>query len=638
VKTLLFLVLNIALCMAGVLLMSNNADRFWNYFITGGCLMIQMVLIGGLSNRLDKNLKVLQPDARTGTLVPDAQRQLRPYDALYWGVFAFLLGFVVLGILVSNIEPFSPIFVLVMLTNFYLLMSTLTGAFYRYTINGGKVWYRWAFWGGLILAVAVVFKLGAPIHDVKTIGQTMPPEKRVDFDRWFQQWIEAKDSSQAEIPIYLVAAQGGGSRAGFWASEILNRLEVAGNYQFHRHCLSITSASGGSAGTGATLGAWKFARDSAQALPALVRRLEDEEMPENAAQSSLLDSLHLGFAQGMFQRNYLSSSFFDLFVTEPGVSFISFSKWRFDRNYSHQRNEALGVAAGIRHGLGLPKSSQSIRIGQRIRSLFQNGARSSLHIGPKTRIPNYAFEPYLNYWYDEQQRPVTEWPLYFPITTNVHTGQCGYASPVKVQPALFTDAVDIIGEVGRSAPGRTLTMVGATNLSQLFPVMNAFTFIPGSGNYLDGGVFENMGLPLTLAIAHRVDSLVKNAPYTAAYRKKVRIHVLVLVNSAHTYSSPTRPLPPVKRKWQPTMIVGFMGAESMDGRTRHFMEQARQTLPASATLETFVLQYPHPETNKTEKVPLGRWLSRRSVQTMKNRAQALQPKIEKTVAPLRKKG
>ncbi|MFN0037110.1 MAG: hypothetical protein ACKVUS_18800 [Saprospiraceae bacterium] len=48
-------------------------------------------------------------------------------------------------------------------------------------------------------------------------------------------------------------------------------------------------------------------------------------------------------------------------------------------------------------------------------------------------------------------------------------------------------------DTGKS-PRQTLAMVTATNLSQLFPLLNAFTRIKKSGNYLDGGLFENMGV------------------------------------------------------------------------------------------------------------------------------------------------
>lgn len=621
-KILLLILANMALCMGFIWFMPHTMHRFWNYFILGGCLMFQLALIGGLSNRLSEEFK---------HLTKSREPRWGNYDRLYLFVFVFLVGFITFATAVPNVEPVSPTFILLALTTFYLLMSTLLTAFYRFKIDGKKKWYAWVFWGLFLGACAVVFRLGAPIHDVKTISQDVRLERRVGFDDWFKDWVEGLDTTQQEIPIYLVAVQGGGSRAGFWASEILNRLEVESGYRFHRHCLAITSASGGSSGTGATLAMWRYARDSSEAIERIARALAEKGQLEGGGKDSLRKVLHLRFSEGFFQRNYLSNSFFDLFVTEVGTSFLSFSEKRYDRNYGHQKNEALGLTAGIRRGIIGAQDSTFSDVLYRVRSMFQRGDRPSLCIQGKTYTHNYAFDSYLSYWYTPDGKPRPEWPLYFPITTNVHTGQCGYPSPVVMEPALFSDAVDLLSAVDASHPGQTLSLVGATNLSQLFPVMNAFTFIPNSGNYLDGGVFENMGLPLMQELCKRVDHLVQNAPYTKGYRHKIRIKLLFLLNNGLTYSEAVANKPAIKRKFQPTMIISFLSGAAMGGRTLHFMANTPFSVPKSVEPTSFVLQYPHPQTKETDHVPLGRWLSKRSLKTMEARADSLQKEIERVV-------
>lgn len=618
-RTTLFWTLgNMALCMGLILVVPSDAHRFWNYFITGTCLMFQMALIGGLSRRLNENLR---------HIIATNRWQLGGYDRLYLFVFIFLVGFVIIGAIVPNVEPVSPTFILLALTSFYLLISTLIAAVYRYRVDGGPKWRAWVFWGTLLVAATFVFKLGAPIHDIKTMAQDIKPSQRDSFDTWFQKWAAGLDTTQQEIPIYLVAAQGGGSRAGLWASEILNRLEVESNYRFHRHCLAITSASGGSAGTGATLAFWRYVQDTKNDWTEIAREMQAPTKGGPNPSDSLRRLLHLRFSEGFFQRNYLSNSFFDLFITEVGTSFLAFSKSRFDRNYGHQKSEALGLAAGIRRGLLGPQNTEFSDVWYRMRSLFYQGDKERLHIQGKAYMHNYAFDSYLSYWYNEGKAQ-TEWPLYFPITTNVHTGQCGYPSPVKVERNLFSDAVDVLHAVDSAYQGQTLSMVGATNLSQLFPVMNAFTFIPHSGNYLDGGVFENMGLPLIQSLCRRVDSLTQTM--RPSIRNKIKIKLIYIINNSATYSKVVE-YPAIKRKFQPTMLISFMGGAAMSGRTRHFIKNNEYSLPKSVEIIPFVLQYPHPQTRDTIQIPLGRWLSKRSIRTMEARADTLLPEIRRAV-------
>ena len=82
---------------------------------------------------------------------------------------------------------------------------------------------------------------------------------------------------------------------------------------------------------------------------------------------------------------------------------------------------------------------------------------------------------------------------------------------------IFTNAIDILDVVEKidtnRMPRQTLAMVTATNLSELFPLLNCFTRIEKSGNYMDGGMFENMGLTVMMEMYRRTDSLIQHATY-----------------------------------------------------------------------------------------------------------------------------
>jgi hypothetical protein len=611
--TLMMIGVNMLFCLLILWLFAwtfKNINPFLNYFIVGGCLMVQLALTAGLSKQLHAAMMAVL-DRPTPTM--------SEYDWLYSAVTVFLTGFVALCLSASNLESISPVFLLLMITTFYLLMSSLVSAFYYYTIRGknSKKWYQWVFFGVLGgVLIMVIGGLGAPIHNIRTISDTAPPDRRISFNDWFEGWYKTNlsqdTSGSSEIPIFLVAVQGGGSRAGLWASTMLNQLEMLGNYRFRKHCFAITAASGGASGVGATLAFWRYAADSALVNGDPQRR----------------DSLFRRYPAGVYQRNYLSGSIFDLMFTEIGSRFMFFKRKHHNRNYRLQADEARGFAIGLRRGL----DDESAGLGERIGMLWQRGTGTTLRVKRGWHVHNYPMDPYLDYWYQAgKATPRFDLPLYFPITTNIHTGQSGYASPVKAEPRLFVDAVDILDAVKRSDSTATLTMTGATNLSQLFPLMSAFTYIPGSGNYLDGGVFENMGLTLQLAICKRLDSLLQTAPYCQANRKRLKIHMIYIFNNALEMMSSNAYEHKIRRKWQPTALTSFLSTASIEGTSTYFTKQFAYQTESTVSLHKLWLQEPA----TPWKVPLGRWLARRTVRIADQRAQALGPEIERIVAPLR---
>ncbi len=605
---------NMALCFLLVLSLNENARPFWNYYVVGSCLLLQAALLGGLS-------KILHEQLKSGVY--------RHYDRFYWMTLGSLAGYVAFLLFCQNLESLSPVFVLLLVISLYLAVTNLVIAFYKYRIVR-KRWALWLFWGTAIGIFTVVFFVKSPIHRINTVTGGPSQTQRLTFDAWFQQWwlhniVQTGDTAAAEIPVYLVAAQGGGSRAGLWTSELLNRLEVESQYRFHRHCLAITSASGGSAGVGATLALWQLARDSAGLL-------------ENPAAHRDRADAYRAFAAGMFQRNYLSGPFYDIFICEIGSRFLFFQKDRRNRNYRHQKDESLGFAAAVYRGRWGKEPRWRARVGQRVGSLWLDGAAATLPLGDGAVAPNYLFRPYLAAWYADDGAPRTEFPLYLPITTNLHTGKSGYCSPVVMEAQLFTDAIDILAAVdsmnGPEQAGRyTLPLSAATNLSQLFPLMNAFTYIPGSGNYIDGGTFENMGLTALLELYRRTDSLARHATWIEPrLRAKIRIRVIFLVNS-ETESRAEHPrYPRIRPKSQTFSMFSYASAGSIAGHSTFYTEKMIQAVHPPDTL--FYLWMQDPELLNLH-IPLGRWLSEVSIDSVERRADAWMEPVRSIVRPLK---
>ena len=82
------------------------------------------------------------------------------------------------------------------------------------------------------------------------------PQVRLDLDHAFQGWLEKREAiraSQRPYPIVIVAAEGGGIRAGYWTAAILGGLQDKDPF-FRCHVFAISGVSGGSVGAVVWLG------------------------------------------------------------------------------------------------------------------------------------------------------------------------------------------------------------------------------------------------------------------------------------------------------------------------------------------------------------------------------------------------
>lgn len=584
----IFIVVDAALLF--LLMMIVKTALFWNYYFVGLCLCLLVVLIAGVFHRLDEQCQA---------------GNFKHYDRFYWALLSVTVAGLLLLSLVNNIQLVSPTFMLLTITTAYIVISRLIIALFILKKNQSFQFLLTVLLMGLGW---MVFIHKSRIHDINYVTTNgLSARNRPTLPTFFKSWYEANlaeldvPGDTSEIPIYLVAAQGGGSRAGLWTSSLLNELEVRSDYRFHRHLFAVTSASGGSAGFGATLALWRYAEDS---LP----------LPKYEIQR---DSLYRHFAVHMFQRNYLTAQFLQLSINEIGKRALRLctSRQIGDRNLEHQRYEALGFATAVRHGLD-STSDEDDSVARRLATVGEKGNSAQLNIGSNhPAIPNYPFLPYLSYWPANPDPVKGQLPLYFPITTNIQTGKAGYASALQWDPALFIDAIDIIAEAEKGHDGQTLALVTASNLSQLFPVMNSSTYIDNCGNFFDGGLFENMGLPLLTNLYDRLPAEIEQATYLSANMKnRLRPRLLFLVNAA---IEPRDSATAFRRKNQMAATFSALTSSGISGRTTWWLEYCHRTYPENGQPDPFILQLPMDD-NST-KLPLGRWLSTASINTVRSK-------------------
>lgn len=86
---------------------------------------------------------------------------------------------------------------------------------------------------------------------VYPINEESSSEQRKSIGSYFDQWatdLVTKDTTR-KVPVFIVAAEGGGLRSGYWSSSILAKIQ-AECQEFHKHLFAISSVSGGSFGSG----------------------------------------------------------------------------------------------------------------------------------------------------------------------------------------------------------------------------------------------------------------------------------------------------------------------------------------------------------------------------------------------------
>ena len=109
-----------------------------------------------------------------------------------------------------------------------------------------------------LVAVLVMGFLSEP-HHVRTIDLGRDGvntySQRKDLGAFFSQWTASRkleiEGSPGVYPVFLVLADGGASRSGYWTASVLGRIEDGTAGRFSRHLLCLSGASGGSVGNAA---------------------------------------------------------------------------------------------------------------------------------------------------------------------------------------------------------------------------------------------------------------------------------------------------------------------------------------------------------------------------------------------------
>jgi len=486
---------------------------FYYYGILGELLFFRLIILGGFifipsillthvwftaSKCLWKENKTAKESAKTNG--KQASRKLDSYfdNFRYTSYFVSICIFIMLNHkYFTNTELFSivagPVPVLLFVFIFYyqfwdFILHNVT----RMRRNLALVILLLLLWSGV----------KTEQYNLKYNGKEPSSSlNRADLDQFFLQWAKSRfleDPVNTQPVCYLVAAEGGGSRAGAWTAAVLTELDQQTAGAFKRNCFAISSVSGGSVGSAVTLALWDNALRTKMDIDSLYRCTSQTD-------TTRCGRADADYIRSIFKRNYISTAivgifFYDFWQSVPGIHLLYSNNYSRTDRHQDEENDAVGKA--LKRAIG-GKSSD-------FKTYYKNTSFLRLHYAQAER--------------DVIPIPSIELPLLFPNTTRVEDGRRGVISPIEMgadnsnhypgNP--FTAAVDVIGIAAKENRNRSFSLSEAAGLSQLFPYVNSNVKVSDlTGRYMDGGVYENMGLT-TL-------SEIRRALLTICYQPKTNV-------------------------------------------------------------------------------------------------------------------
>jgi hypothetical protein len=308
---------------------------------------------------------------------------------------------------------------------------------------------------------------------------------RSTLSYYFTEWWQARGKPKS---IFLIAGQGGGSRAAAWTHLCLDSLDEDG--QFMDQVFAFSTASGSSVGVNMKLAEWRLSQFA------------------KANSGGMHDPI-----KSLYTSNLFSNSFYGLLVGDVLDGLVpSGLPYDRDKNYRLQKEEYKGFLKAFN-----------------VQDTFLQ------------KVVTHHFEDdYLSFYYPDTTNDILtaykKPPLFFINTTHVQTGNRAVFSPVVLKD--FSKTTDVYKEFKRFAgtPNHrekfyNLPMVTAVCQSQAFPIISAFNYLDSFGNLADGGIVENSGCGTLLDVYKGLKAL--------PIADSVNIRIVIIPNSGGdiSYSS-----------------------------------------------------------------------------------------------------
>jgi len=338
-----------------------------------------------------------------------------------------------------------------------------------------------------LFTAAIIFGLWNDNHqlqvftDPKSFATQLPlPAARKTVDDAAHAWLLSRQpelttakTAKQKYPVFIVAAAGGGIRAGYWTATLLAGLEDHFPGEFAHHTFGISGVSGGSVGSAAFV--------------ALLAEQQAGRLQYRQGNNPDCEGMLRPWACAVLSQDFLSPVTGSMLYTDLTQRFLPLSVPSFDR------------------GRTLEKS-------------FEHAWQTQGLSGDRMA------QPFADLWSDDHG---SQLPLLFLNSTVVESGRRAIVAPVKVDDRNFRDAMDAVDVVQYPMPLST-----AAHLSARFTYVSpAATVVDGHRqpvlHLVDGGYFENGGISTAKEVADAFMRAAKDQQLDDA----VCIKVLVISNS-----------------------------------------------------------------------------------------------------------
>ncbi|MCU0419019.1 MAG: patatin-like phospholipase family protein [Cyclobacteriaceae bacterium] len=517
------------------------------------------------------------PAPAAGDFAPNAQAYLRvlgyalirvpaPFQAHEQGTFQLFHAFALAAIalfattLISLLaaDAFGPLAIVL------LSFALLVGGFNIIAYLSARV--RFNLFVPLLL---VAWLVGHYLPDPYRVVLNPAPQAHVHqsrptlqafLDRWMSYRHTQIDSSAA-YPVYVVLADGGASRAGYWVASVLAQWQEQSLQQgdpLSDHLLTLSGASGGSLGNGTFY---------------------------SLLHTPPPDTAWVRATQAFLGQDYLSYTLARYFGTDLANHVVPIF---YDR--------AAALARVMNHWGDV---------------YLQGAFRQNIH-------ELYANDGRLPIWFINTTRVQEGTPS---VVSNVRlTGL-----PARDTLNRFTQRLDVLARIDAHGYGhekeRALAMSTAVMLSARFPYVSPAGAI-GHDQFVDGGYFDNSGAGIVHEMLQAIQKMQRDTTQHATFLsrlRKLRIHVIHIANTPPPGSPAEAMHPLVNDLAAPLLtVLNTYGTQTTvnDQRLRTFVDERCACANAYHTINLY-------RPNDSRYYPMNWAISRYHLDLMNERLQEI---------------
>jgi hypothetical protein len=183
-------------------------------------------------------------------------------EFLHW----CLIFFLIVSALVLCIHVFSKDWIfdysmglsgILLIVLFYTMISVFFGDKKRSTES--KTYYLTTLVFVMLIANIVSTSMDNNHYDVTPISYDSSEDNKIPLEEYtstFKSHLMANWDGESSIPVYFIAANGGGTTQAHWTASVLSQLRIKTNGNINDHIFAMSGASGGAVGMGVSSLLW----------------------------------------------------------------------------------------------------------------------------------------------------------------------------------------------------------------------------------------------------------------------------------------------------------------------------------------------------------------------------------------------